>query len=461
MNISGLKEHVNTSNASSATSSTRTTPRTLISIDSDIERVVLEADDRHPGMGTIDEPGQAVFGESAKPTRVCVCGTGHAAHVMSTLFPSRGIETNVYTRSSGKADTWSTALHNLGEMELQIQGEDGAARVVRASPSIVTADAGRAVPGCDLIFISLPANAHRAYLEAIAAHVSEGATIVAMPSYPGFAWELRDVFQERFDKVRIVAFENCPWACRFSREFTKSSILATKHEILAFSADQTGIAKVQACLGEKPFLKQASSILAIDLNSGNPRIHLPVMYGKWHCWDGQPCHEEPLFYHGSDEFTVEILMKLSDELMATKQALLRLNPNIDLRGVRATSETFHDYYAKICDDPSSMLGILRTNRGYAGLKHPMVETEDGMFMPNFQTRYMTEDVPMGLVPMRGIAELVGVETPTIDAVLEWAQEACGKEYLKDGTLSGRDIGDSRAPANFGITSVQQLLQLTA
>ena len=32
---------------------------------------------------------------------------------------------------------------------------------------------------------------------------------------------------------------------------------------------------------------------------------------------------------------------------------------------------------------------------------------------------MTEDVPYGLVVIRGIAEIVGVETPSIDKLLTW------------------------------------------
>ena len=50
-------------------------------------------------------------------------------------------------------------------------------------------------------------------------------------------------------------------------------------------------------------------------------------------------------------------------------------------------------------------------------------------MPDFSHRYITEDVPYGLVVTRGVAELAGVPTPTIDRVVAWAQRVAGLSYL--------------------------------
>lgn len=67
---------------------------------------------------------------------------------------------------------------------------------------------------------------------------------------------------------------------------------------------------------------------------------------------------------------------------------------------------------------------------------------------------------------RGIAELAGVSTPTIDAVIVWAQKVCGRSYLikaKPGghgfsesdipgtelRLGGEDVAQSRCPQRYG------------
>lgn len=65
-----------------------------------------------------------------------------------------------------------------------------------------------------------------------------------------------------------------------------------------------------------------------------------------------------------------------------------------------------------------------------GLVHPCIKGKDGKFRPNFASRYMTEDIPYGLLVMKGIAEVAGVETPKIDMVLNWSQKQMGKCIFK-------------------------------
>ena len=53
---------------------------------------------------------------------------------------------------------------------------------------------------------------------------------------------------------------------------------------------------------------------------------------------------------------------------------------------------------------------------FQGLTHPMIETDDGKFVPNFKFRYLFEDVPFGLAVIKGIADLAEVKTPNVDKV---------------------------------------------
>ena len=80
----------------------------------------------------------------------------------------------------------------------------------------------------------------------------------------------------------------------------------------------------------------------------------------------------------------------------------------------------------------------------------------GGFVPDFQFRYLSEDVPTGLCFTRGVAELLGVKTPSVDKVLLWSQAKLGKEFLKDGKMQGKDIKDTRAPQAFGVASKDSL-----
>ena len=114
-------------------------------------------------------------------------------------------------------------------------------------------------------------------------------------------------------------------------------------------------------------------------------------------------------------------------------------------------------YSHDISDKSTLYKAIQTNAAFQGIKHPVKTLEDGKFVPDFTHRYMTEDVPYGLVVIRGIAEIVGVQTPNIDKVLTWCQEKMGKEYLASSKLQGKDVGLSTAPQRYGFTSLKSIL----
>lgn len=114
-------------------------------------------------------------------------------------------------------------------------------------------------------------------------------------------------------------------------------------------------------------------------------------------------------------------------------------------------------YPQDISDKTNLYTAIQTNAAYQGLKHPVKKTEDGKFLPDFSYRYMTEDIPFGLVVIRGIAEIMGIETPNIDKVLTWSQQQMGKEYLVDKKLQGKDISTSRAPQSYGFTTIESIL----
>ena len=88
----------------------------------------------------------------------------------------------------------------------------------------------------------------------------------------------------------------------------------------------------------------------------------------------------------------------------------------------------------------------------------MIEVRRGKFVPNFQYRYLSEDVPFGLVPTRALAELANVRTPAIDEVIDWAQGALGKVYLVGGRLQGPDAGELPIPQNYGVSGLSDLIR---
>ncbi|KAB3628790.1 NAD/NADP octopine/nopaline dehydrogenase, partial [Phocaeicola vulgatus] len=72
---------------------------------------------------------------------------------------------------------------------------------------------------------------------------------------------------------------------------------------------------------------------------------------------------------------------------------------------------------------------------------PMEKTEKG-FLPDFKSRYFTEDFPFGLLIIKSIADVLNICTPNIDKILLWGQDVLNKEYIHEGELKGKDLSET-------------------
>lgn len=62
-----------------------------------------------------------------------------------------------------------------------------------------------------------------------------------------------------------------------------------------------------------------------------------------------------------------------------------------------------------------------------------------------------------MIVIRGIAELAGVDTPTLDEVIIWCQQVMGKEFLVDGKVAGKDLNMTRCPQIYGFTDLDTFM----
>ncbi len=190
-------------------------------------------------------------------------------------------------------------------------------------------------------------------------------------------------------------------------------------------------------------------------------IHPAVMHGNFGDWDGQSTwNEAPLFYQGMSEEAADNMYRVSDELLALKADLEGRYVALDLSVVRHILPWTLRAYGKYITDTTNLRTRFSSNKAYAGLTCPMVPAPGGQgLVPDFGARYLSEDIPYNLVAARGVAELCGVATPTIDRILTWAQRAMGAEYLVDGKICGADLARTFAPQRFGFSRLDQIPEL--
>lgn len=397
--------------------------------------------------------------------KVLVCGGGNGAHCLAGLSASNpDVETRVLTLFADEAERWSKILQD-NDLIVTMVNSDGSSREIKSKPTLVTKDPKEAASGADVIFLVVPAFAHEQYFREISPFVGDNTLIVGLPGQAGFEFQCLYMLGEKAKTCIVMSAESLPWACRILEFGRLVQILGFKETlgVSKLQGSQSNVKgspfdTVQKVLGPKPVLREIQNYIAVNLMAKSI-IHPPLMYGKWSLYDGTPLKEKPLFYQGVDEKQTKLLSGVSDECIAIGKAIEKQIPGIDMSEVIHIFDWYLAYYADQITDKTNLMTAMQTNKAYDGLLHPMKEVENGQFVPDFSYRYTAEDVPFGLVVMKGIGELAGVATPVMDEIITWAQGKLQQEYMVGSQLSGKDVSKTRAPQRFGFKSVQQLFDV--
>lgn len=392
-----------------------------------------------------------------------ICGGGNGAHVAAGIGSSQpGVEARVLSLYSDEAERWNNAMkHNDFTTTIVVKGKDPI--VLKTRPSMVSKDPGEVTPDVDLIIFMVPAFAHEQYLKALKPFIRPGMVLVGCPGQAGFEFAVWGILGEKAKQVSVMSYDSLPWACRLTQFGSAAEVLGTKNSLAG--AVQKGstppkedpTSMMQKVLGPSPELVTRGHLLGISLMGVNAYVHPAILYGQWSQWDGKPLDAPPLFYNGLGRSGAQALSQLSDEVMATAKAITAVRDDINLTNVEHIFDWYLHSYPNDIVDKTDLYTSIRSNGAYTGLTHPCVKTAEGKYTPDFGHRYLMEDLPFGLVVLRGVASVAGVPTPTMDKVITWAQGHMGKEYLKDGQLSGKDVSDSRSPQKYGFTTLESVL----
>ncbi|OWF51284.1 opine dehydrogenase-like [Mizuhopecten yessoensis] len=398
---------------------------------------------------------------STPPLKIVVCGGGNGAHVFSTLAATRAnTDVSVLTIFEDEAERWTKSMKDGVMVSFT-----AASNQVKSRPSLVTKDPAAVIPRADVIAVVVPSYAHAPVLQAILPFCRPNTFIVGLPAHAGFDFQFTHIFGSKAKECTLAVFETLPWACRIIEYGAHAQVLGTKERVGAalLQGENSNvpfdcIATLQQLIGDKPKLKMVQNSLVVNLMA-KTMIHPPIMYGKWRNWDGKPVKQKPLFYQGMDDAQADLLTRVSDEVLLISQTVKdKCNKIVlDISPITHIQDWIKEYYGDQVKDGSSLKLSFQTNQAYNGLVHPLKDAEDGGYVPDFSYRYVREDVPFGLVVLKGIAEIVDVSTPAMDTVISWAQEKLGAEYIVGAELKGRDLSQTRAPQVFGIQTVDQLM----
>jgi hypothetical protein len=390
-----------------------------------------------------------------QPGSLVICGGGNGGHALAVVASVNGNAPVDWLVGSDERATLLAA--NLARSGLRATGViSGVADRLRT----ITADPSAVIPDASLILIVVPAFCHTGVLDRIAPFLRRDAAVGCLPTRGGFEFDAGRL-RRGPEGPTIFGLQTLPWSTRVTSPGETVNFGAAKSTVVLASLPSSaagGLARTMSdILGTQ--VVGADSILNLTLGNPGQFIHPGLMYGHFRAWAGTEYTEEstPRFYAQATEEMGEVVARLSAEAVDVARSVAdRSDRELDLSSVVPVIEWLRASYSHVTGDTSTVGTCFRTGPIQARLA-PTKEVRPGVHVPNFAYRYLTEDIPYGLVVTRAIAELAEVSTPTIDAVINWAQRAMGAEYLSEGRVQGRDAAPLPIPQNHGLHTLDQLI----
>ena len=325
--------------------------------------------------------------------KICICGGGNLGHVCAGFLANRGHQVSILTT---KPERWNS--------ELKIVAPDttfsGKLALVTSKPEVV-------IPQAEMILVCLPGFAIHKELEVIKPYLSKSAIVGSVVSSTGFFFEAFDVLPS---DISLFGFQRVPFISRtieYGKEAELKGYKDTLHVAIEHATDKEPIRKELENLFEKP-VSLTDSFYEVSLSNSNPLLHPARLYTMWKDWQpGIIYPRNPQFYA---EWTIEasaLLIQMDNEF---QQLLMTL-------GLKAGCiPTILDYYEST--DGITLTQKLHDIRAFQGILSPMKEIEGG-FIPDFSSRYFTEDFPFGMRFIVETAHKHDVPIPTIEKVYQW------------------------------------------
>lgn len=336
--------------------------------------------------------------------KVAILGAGNGGVCIGAHMALRGASVNLYD----KFDNIVAPIREKGGVDLK-----GAEGEGFASFSLVTDDIQAAIEGCKLIMVITPAFAHKELAEKCGPFLTEGQIIVLNPGRTAGAMEFYTTTLKCKGNNFIVAeTQSLVYACRRTGP-TEGTIYKVKNTmpLAAMPAEKTGA--VLAVLRQfYPQFTPAKDTLATGfLNIGAIFHPGPTLLniGRVEC--------KEKFRHYIDGITpcVGTLLEVIDaERCAVADALN--TPTL------TTVEWLKSVYGEEMPEAISIYDAVQKQSAYKNI----LASNDPY------VRYITEDVPMSLVPLSELGKVAGVPTPAMDAVITMTSIIHKTDYRKNG-----------------------------
>jgi opine dehydrogenase len=340
-----------------------------------------------------------------KKPRYTVIGAGHGGKAMAAHLSLMGFSVTLFNRTPEHVET----IRKRGGIELESYGGGprGFGRL-----ALVTSDMGEALSEADVVMVVVPSSAHAEITAAAAPHLRDGQIVLLNPGRTGGVLETLRVLRDLDCKVDVTVAEaeTLIYASR-SDGPAQARIFRIKEAVplAALPAGRTaGVLK--ALSSAYPRFIDGTSVLHTSLNNMGAIFH-PALALLNAARIESTGGEFQFYIDGVTPSVARILEALDRERVTVAAAL-------GIRGRSAMDWLELAYDAK----GSDLCEAIHNQEGYYGIKAP----------PTVNHRYITEDVPMSLVPIAALGQRYGVSVRAADSIIRLASIVHHTDYWRRG-----------------------------
>lgn len=343
-------------------------------------------------------------------TTVAVIGAGNGGTAIAAYLARCGVKVNL----CDLFPRYLAGIRENGGIELTLHGE-----TTHQTLNLVADSVAQAIAGVKLIMVVTPSFTHKMIAGAAASALSDGQVVVLNPGRTGGALEFCETIRANgcTADITVAETQTLIYSCRKTGP-ASVEIYGVKKEVTlgAFPASRT-----EEVLGLlNPYYPQftpASSCLETSLSNIGALFHpTPVLLNI-----GRIESDPNGFRYYWDGITPAVA-GLIHEIDGERQAVARAYDTTILTAEEWLCQSYDTY-------GDTLYERIQHNEAYGDIKAPRT----------IDARYVTEDVPMSLVPIAELGRIAGVPTPNIDAVIQLTSTIYKRDFRAEGR-SAKNMG---------------------
>jgi opine dehydrogenase len=344
--------------------------------------------------------------------KIAVLGGGNGAHTMAADLTQKGYEVAMC-----EAPEFRDGISKILEQQaIDLIDAWGQKHTIRLN--LVTTDFEEALRDASYIMMAVPAFGTKDFFGKIMPYLEDGQTIIKW-SANFSALILAKMLKEKGVKKDITLAEahTLPWGCRLVEQ-GKAQIMVWAVKLLLAALPAKNTQRVIKDVEKMYPVVPGENVFATSLNNLNPIVHPvgTVMNAGWVDTMGRGF----CLYRDGNTLSISRGIKAVFEEVSKVAAAV---------GVPMLEYPEEDFWKKS--------SIMSTYFRAAFDKEGTVAKISGP--ESVKSRYITEDLPYGLVPIKKLGQQFNVATPVIDAVIEFASVINQTNYMKEG-MSLEEMG---------------------